>query len=238
MSCSGSHEAKKNADPGSDTTSNQAKVDTGSLTKDQSKVSDTRYQVVISTNLGNITLELYNETPLHRDNFLKLVKQGFYDKTLFHRVIKDFMIQGGDPNSRNADKNAVLGNGGPGYNIPAEFSPKLFHKKGALAAARQGDEINPKKASSGSQFYIVHGKKYSHYELENIAVQTGISFSPDQISTYENIGGSPFLDGNYTVFGEVVEGLDVVDRIAEVKTGAGNRPLKDIVMEIEINETK
>lgn len=239
VSCSGNQETKKadfsNADS-LNVVQNKDSVTKSEENKNPS--SENRQRLVITTNLGKITLELYNETPRHRDNFIKLVKQGFYNKTLFHRVIKDFMIQGGDPDSKNADKNTMLGKGGPGYTIPAEFSSKYFHKKGALAAARQGDEVNPEKASSGSQFYIVHGKKYSHNELENMSIQSGISFSSEQIKMYETIGGTPFLDGNYTVFGEVVDGLDVVDKIAEVKTSPGNRPNEDIFMDIKIVEVK
>lgn len=188
----------------------------------------------ITTNYGKIKVKLYNETPKHRDNFIKLANEGYYDGTLFHRVIKDFMIQGGDPDSKNAQPGQMLGMGGPNYTIPAEFNKKLFHKKGALAAARQADYVNPQKASSGSQFYIVQGKKYTKEELDNIAKRMNITFSEEQIKTYTTIGGTPFLDENYTVFGEVIEGIEVVDKIATVKTDKNDRPLEDIKMTIKI----
>ena len=236
--CSGSQNNQQDEKSGQDTVASKPEGQVQQAEGAQTAGSDQRQRVIITTNMGNIILELYNETPRHRDNFLKLIREGYYNKTLFHRVIKDFMIQGGDPDSKNAGKDASLGRGGPGYTIPAEFSPKFYHKKGALAAARQSDEVNPQKASSGSQFYIVHGKKYTKNELENISFQSGISFSAEQVKSYETIGGTPFLDMNYTVFGEVVEGLDVVDKIAEVKTEAGNRPVKDISMDIKLVEVK
>lgn len=192
--------------------------------------------VKISTSYGDMLVKLYNETPKHRDNFIKLVKEGYYNGQLFHRVIADFMIQGGDPDSRNAKPGAALGTGGPGYTIPAEFRPELFHKKGALAAARQGDQVNPTKASSGSQFYIVDGKPVPESELNSIAQQMGIVFTPEQISVYTTVGGTPFLDQNYTVFGEVISGMDVIDKIAAVQTDQRNRPLKDITMQMSIQE--
>lgn len=195
---------------------------------------DTRPRVLISTDYGDMTVELYNETPKHRDNFIKLVKEGFYNDLLFHRVIRDFMIQGGDPDSRGAAPNQPLGRGGPGYTIEAEFHPEFIHKKGALAAARQGDQVNPERRSSGSQFYIVQGKKVTSTELNNMAARTGAIYTPEQIKTYEAIGGTPFLDNQYTVFGEVVEGLEVIDKIASVKTSSMNRPVKDVKMTIEI----
>jgi cyclophilin family peptidyl-prolyl cis-trans isomerase len=180
--------------------------------------------VLISTSYGDMKIKLYNETPKHRDNFVKLVKQGYFDGTLFHRVIKGFMIQGGDPDSREAKPGQALGMGGPNYTIPAEFNHKYFHKKGALAAARQGDQTNPKKESSGSQFYIVQGKKYTQSEI----VAQGAEMTPEQRKAYTTIGGTPFLDNNYTVFGEVIEGLDVIDKIAAVKTAPGDRPVEDV----------
>ena len=249
------------------------------------------YYALISTTYGNIKIKLYNETPLHRDNFIKLVKEKYYDSLLFHRVINHFMIQGGDPDSKNAKPGVLLGNGGPGYTIPAEFNKTLIHKKGALAAAREGDQVNPQKASSGSQFYIVQGKKMSKQEIDailqrknNIAFQKGLmeffvapenaeykkrydalvksqnqeelkllfdevkpliimklkeqgrwyEYTPEQYEIYETIGGTPHLDMDYTVYGEVVEGLDVVDKIAAVKTDKNNRPLQDIVMTIKL----
>ena len=193
-------------------------------------------KVLISTKYGDIKLQLYNETPLHRDNFIKLVKEGFYDSTLFHRVIAGFMIQGGDPDSKNAKKGVMLGNGGPGYTIPAEFNNKFIHKKGALAAARMGDGVNPEKASSGSQFYIVQGKKYSKEELDQFLKRRGkeISYTEEQYKIYETVGGTPHLDMEYTIFGEVIEGLEVVDKIAAVAKGRGDRPKEDVSMTIKL----
>lgn len=190
--------------------------------------------VLIGTPYGNIKVKLYNSTPLHRDNFLKLVQAGYYDSLLFHRVINAFMIQGGDPDSKTAKPGQMLGNGGPGYTIPAEIKPDLFHKKGALAAARLGDNINPKKESSGSQFYLVQGRVWSEAQLKSMGAQMGITFSPEQILAYTTIGGTPHLDGGYTVFGEVVEGLDVIDKIAAVKTGPNDRPVKDVKMWMKV----
>ena len=236
--------------------------------------------VKIETTAGDIKVKLYNETPKHRDNFIKLVKDGMYEGTLFHRVIKDFMIQAGDPDSKNAPKGKMLGAGDVGYTIPAEFVyPKFFHKKGALSAARQGDNVNPKKESSGCQFYIVTGKVYNDstllsmesqmnenkinvifntlaqkhmkeiykmrkandedglYDLqeklfaeaqEMAAKQPEFHFTPEQIETYTTVGGTPHLDGEYTVFGEVVEGMDVVDKIQQVKTDRSDRPEEDV----------
>jgi cyclophilin family peptidyl-prolyl cis-trans isomerase len=241
-------------------------------------------QVEIKTSMGTIVVKLYNETPLHKANFIKLVKDKYFDGMLFHRVIKEFMIQTGDPNSKTAAKGQALGNGGPSYTINAEFNPNLFHKKGALSAARQGDDINPKKASSGSQFYIVQGKKFTSKELDDLEFQQNINaylpyiqeylkkpensavmndvqkkqqmgdqeglntiikgiivklkpkhpeikefkFSQKQRTTYMTVGGTPHLDMNYTVFGEVVKGLEIVDKIASVKTGQGDRPIDDV----------
>jgi len=191
-------------------------------------------KVLISTSLGDMTVALYDETPIHRDNFIKLVNEGFYNGTLFHRVIKDFMVQGGDPDSKNAAPNVQLGVGGPGYTIEAEFHPEFIHKKGALAAARQGDQVNPERRSSGSQFYIVQGKKITQTEMNNIASRGGVFYTPEQIRIYEEIGGTPFLDQQYTVFGEVIEGLEVIDLIANVQTGNGNRPVNDLKMTIKL----
>ncbi|WP_195399559.1 peptidylprolyl isomerase [Bacteroides finegoldii] len=236
--------------------------------------------VKIETTAGDIKVKLYNETLKHRDNFIKLVKDGMYEGTLFHRVIKDFMIQAGDPDSKNAPKGKMLGAGDVGYTIPAEFVyPKFFHKKGALSAARQGDNVNPKKESSGCQFYIVTGKVYNDstllsmesqmnenkinvifntlaqkhmkeiykmrkandedglYDLqeklfaeaqEMAAKQPEFHFTPEQIEAYTTVGGTPHLDGEYTVFGEVVEGMDVVDKIQQVKTDRSDRPEEDV----------
>ena len=191
-------------------------------------------KVLISTDYGNMTVLLYDGTPKHRDNFIKLIKEGFYNGTLFHRVIKDFMIQGGDPDSKNAKAGQQLGVGGPGYTVEAEFRPEYFHKKGALAAARQGDQMNPERRSSGSQFYIVQGKKITAPELNNMVQSTGATYTSDQITAYQNIGGTPFLDNQYTVFGEVIDGLNIIDKIAATKTGAANRPEKDIKMTITL----
>ena len=244
-------------------------------------------KVLIKTPLGDITVRLYDETPLHRDNFLKLAREGYYDGTLFHRVIKNFMVQGGDPDSRGASSTAHLGAGGPDYTIPAEFNKSLIHKKGALAAARQGDEVNPEKRSSGSQFYIVTGEIYSagkltqlerqmaQQQLQNIfndlvvenrsriiqlrknrdnaglmALQDELQkktmalakekgepkYTPPQREVYTTVGGTPFLDQNYTVFGEVEEGLNVVDKIQLVRTQSGDRPVDDITMQISVLE--
>ncbi|MGB0881489.1 MAG: peptidylprolyl isomerase [Vicingaceae bacterium] len=190
--------------------------------------------VLLSTSYGDIKMVLYNETPKHRDNFIKLVKSGFYDGTLFHRVITGFMIQGGDPDSKTAKKGQMLGNGGPGYTVPAEFNKNLYHKRGALAAARMGDGVNPSKASSGSQFYIVQGKKYNRKNLEAMGKRSGATYTEEQIKVYETEGGTPQLDMNYTVFGEVVEGFDVIDKIAAVAKGRADRPKEDVKMTIKI----
>ncbi len=236
-------------------------------------------QVRLETSLGDIVVKLYNETPQHRDNFIKLVKQGYYDGVLFHRVIKDFMIQTGDGNSKTAGPNTMLGDGDPGYTIEAEFVyPKYFHKRGALAAARTGDQVNPERRSSGSQFYIVTGKIYGSDELKMMtqrmeqmhkqeifrrlvnenrqrieelqraqdnaglqtvqnelvqlteaeAAQNPFSMTDEQLNAYTSVGGTPHLDGQYTVFGEVVSGMDVVDKIQNVETGAADRPINDV----------
>jgi len=241
--------------------------------------NEKRTLVKLETTMGNITVALYNETPKHRDNFIKLVKEGVYDSTLFHRVIKQFMIQAGDPDSKNASDTAMLGNGDVGYTIPAEFNPKFFHKKGVLAAARQGDDVNPEKASSGCQFYIVTGRKFTEpqllgmenkineqreealfdslarqhmkeiYKMRKAGDNAGLlelqdtleaqareladkeekfRFTPEQIKAYSTIGGAPHLDGSYTVFGEVTEGMEVVDNIEIAKTNRADRPIENI----------
>ncbi len=234
----------------------------------------------IETTAGDIVVKLYNETPRHRDNFIKLAEDGTYEGTLFHRVIKDFMIQAGDPDSKNAPKGQMLGAGDVGYTVPAEFVyPQLFHKKGALSAARQGDNVNPRKESSGCQFYIVTGKVYSDsalldmerqmnqmrlnnafnalaqkhmkeiYKLRKDGNQEGLMdlqdsliaqaeaqvakepefrFTPEQVKAYTTVGGTPHLDGEYTVFGEVLEGMEVVDKIQQVKTDRNDRPQEDV----------
>lgn len=189
--------------------------------------------ILIGTTLGNIEVVLYDDTPLHRDNMLKLIKEGYYDGQLFHRIIQSFMIQGGDPHSVGAPKGQRLGTGGPGYKIPAEFHEHHFHKKGALAAARQGDAVNPAKESSGSQFYIVHGQVFNQEQL--MLMQSSgkhAPFTKEQFDAYTTVGGAPHLDGAYTVFGEVTSGFDVIDSIASVKTDNYDRPVEDIVYTI------
>ncbi len=181
---------------------------------------------VIETDYGDIEVILYNTTPRHRDNFIKLAREGFYDSLLFHRVMPEFMIQGGDPDSKYARPGQVLGQGGPGYTLEPEIGAP--HIRGALAAARLPDQINPEKRSSGSQFYIVVGRKWSDAELDAIEQQNNIKYNATQRQLYREKGGAPFLDGNYTVFGEVVRGMDVVDRIASAPRDKANRPLQDI----------
>ena len=200
----------------------------------QNKANDKEYYVKIETSYGDMVVKLYNETPLHRDNFIKLVKEGTYDGLIFHRVINQFMIQGGDPNSRDAKPGQMLGDGELGYTIPAEFVPGLFHKKGALAAARQGDEVNPQKASSSCQFYIVQGTTWNANRLKMVEQRMGKSFTPEQAEVYATVGGTPFLDGDYTVFGEVVEGMEVIDKIAAVQCGPMDRPIEDVKMKMSI----
>ena len=252
----------------------------GSESSPAKKTADNNMtQVKLETSYGDIVVDLYNETPQHRDNFIKLVKEGYYDGVLFHRVIKDFMIQTGDGNSKTAGPDASLGDGDPGYTIPAEFVyPRYFHKRGALAAARTGDQVNPERRSSGSQFYIVTGKIYSIDELnmmnqrmadmqkqeifrrlvmqnqariqemqknqdeagiqtlQNELIQqteaevakTVFKMTDEQLNAYTSIGGTPHLDGQYTVFGEVIKGMDVVDKIQNVTTGRMDRPTVDV----------
>ena len=247
-------------------------------------MGDKRPIVLIRTQFGDMKVALYNETPKHRDNFLKLAKAGYYNGVLFHRVIKDFMIQGGDPDTRNAKPSQQLGNGGPGYEIDNEINSKLLHKKGALAAAREGDQVNPLKKSSGSQFYIVQGIVFPANDLPALeakgneklaqsmmrqlvrenedslkfyqksgnqiaiallgerlqneamakAKQTPFKLTEEQKKVYTTLGGTPHLDGGYTVFGEVIEGLSVIDSIAAQPTGPNDRPVKDIKMEIKV----
>lgn len=238
-----------------------------------------RTQVKIETTMGEIIVELYNETPKHRDNFIKLAKEGVYDSTLFHRVIRQFMIQAGDPESKNAADTAQLGSGDVGYTIPAEFVPKFFHKKGALAAARMGDDVNPERESSGCQFYIVTGRKFRESQLLDMAGQKNnarmdtifnqlarkhmkeiyklrkangqdgllelqdsleaqayalykeeepFMFTPEQLTAYSTIGGAPHLDGAYTVFGQVVSGMETVEKIEGTKTGKADRPVENV----------
>ena len=195
------------------------------------KKKDRKRDALIQTTMGEILIRLSDSTPLHRDNFLKLVKVGYYDSLLFHRVISNFMIQGGDPNSKRAASGVPLGNGGPGYAVPAEFRTTLFHKKGAIAAARTGDNVNPQKVSSGSQFYIVEGKVFTDAGLDSLETfrMNGRKIPAEQRAVYKTMGGTPHLDQAYTVYGEVVKGLDVVDKIAAVKTSRGqDRPLQDV----------
>lgn len=191
--------------------------------------------VRVKTEYGECIIKLYNETPLHRDNFLKLAKKGYYNGTLFHRVIKAFMIQGGDPDSRNAKPDSLLGEGGPKYTIPAEFRDSLFHKKGVLAAAREGDLVNPAKASSGSQFYLVQGKIFTDEQLNSLEEKRLKFKIPEwQRQVYKTIGGVPHLDRNYTVYGEIVVGLELVDKIAAMETDKNDRPKQDVKMEITV----
>jgi peptidyl-prolyl cis-trans isomerase B (cyclophilin B) len=182
-------------------------------------------KVLIHTDMGDIKVALYNDTPKHRDNFIKLAKDGFYNGSIFHRVIKGFMVQGGG---------APAGLPEMSDRVPAEFVPAHIHKKGALAAARMGDQVNPKKESSGSQFYIVQGTKVTPEQLNQFDQKRTVKYTAEQRTTYTTIGGTPFLDGDYTVFGEVIEGLDVIDKIAAVQTGAGDKPVKEIKMTMKV----
>ncbi len=184
-----------------------------------------RVKVLISTDYGDMVAELYNETPGHRDNFVKLIKEGWYKDSPFHRVIKEFMIQGG----HNAD-----GRVDPGYTVPAEFNNSLYHKKGALAAARMGDQVNPMKESSGCQFYIVQGKVFTDDVVTNMSKRSGFVYSEQALEDYSTVGGTPHLDGGYTVFGQVVSGLDVIDKIGAVPTGRGDVPVEEVKMNISI----
>jgi len=181
--------------------------------------------VLIHTDMGDIKVSLYNDTPKHRDNFIKLVKAGFYNGSIFHRVIKGFMVQGGG---------APTGLPEMSDRVPAEFRPGHIHKKGALCAARMGDQMNPKKESSGSQFYIVQGDKVTAEQLNHYDQKRAVKYTPEQRTIYTTLGGTPFLDGDYTVFGEVTEGMDVIDKIAAVQTGAGDKPVKEIKMTMKV----
>lgn len=192
-------------------------------------MANSQTTILLQTTAGNIKIRLYDETPLHRDNFLKLVKQGYYDGLLFHRVIPDFMIQAGDPNSKTAKPGQSLGDGGPAYTIPKEFVPALYHKRGAVAAARKSDVVNPNQESSGSQFYIVEGTVLSNGQLDALE-RSGrhVPFTPDQRTVYTTLGGTPHLDNAYTVFGEVTEGLEIVSAISVSPADPRNRPVSDI----------
>ena len=201
----------------------------------QAQTDNTRHEIEMVTDSGKIVIALYNETPQHRDNFLKNVKEGVYDGQLFHRVIKDFMIQAGDPASKTATKGQMLGDSDDKYSVPAEIVyPKLFHKRGAVAAARESDDVNPQRASSATQFYIVWGRKFSDNQLawaqERIDKYTNgqIKITPEIGNIYKTVGGTPHLDGSYTVFGEVLEGLDIVERIQTATTDDNDRPINDI----------
>jgi cyclophilin family peptidyl-prolyl cis-trans isomerase len=189
--------------------------------------------LIITTKFGTIKVRLYNETPQHRDNYVKLAQEHFFDSLLFHRVIKGFMIQGGDPDSKHAKPGEQLGEGGLKYTIPAEIQPNLFHKCGVIAAARDN---NPQKASSSCQFYIAVGKVYTDAQLDQMEQQMGKKFTDEQRKAYTTIGGIPHLDGSYTVFGEVYEGMNVVDSIIKQPTDHNDRPLTDIRMEIKLGK--
>lgn len=193
-----------------------------------------RCLVKIETPYGDMIAELFNATPKHQDNFTKLVDEHYFDSLLFHRVIDGFMLQGGDPQSRNAGPKEMLGSGGPGYTIPAEFVDSLIHVKGALSAARTGDQVNPEKRSSGSQFFVVQGKTYTDQELDVLESRKNIRYTTAQRELYKTYGGTPFLDRDYTVFGRVIEGLSVIDRIAEQPTDSRDRPQENIWMKLTI----
>lgn len=208
---------------------NTKEVETVAVKK-QEKIT----KILVKTSMGDMELMLYNETPKHKENFIKLVKENFYNGLLFHRVIKDFMIQGGDPNSKNAEQGKILGDGDVGYKVDAEFNKNLIHKKGALAAARDN---NPEKKSSGCQFYIVQGKQFKDDDIALIQQRNQMQYTDEQKTIYKTIGGTPHLDNNYTVFGQVTKGLEIIDKIAVVEGNKYNRPLKDVkIIEMKIIE--
>jgi peptidyl-prolyl cis-trans isomerase B (cyclophilin B) len=212
-----------------------------SATKNTNKDVPKNNFVKIETDSGTMIAHLSNKTPLTTRNFIKLVKQHFYDGLLFHRVIKGFMIQGGDPDSKKAKAGQVLGEGGLKYTVPAEFDTSLFHQKGALAMARESDDVNPKKASSSTQFYIVAGRTFTDKEMDKIEEKFKIKIPESHRIIYRTMGGAPFLDMNYTIFGQIVDGLDVIDKIADAARDENNRPLTDIGMKITLlkkNEIK
>ena len=197
----------------------------------QQKSTETHYR--IETTYGNIELRLYEETPLHSNNFSKLVSQDFYDGILFHRVIPGFMIQGGDPYSGHAKTGELLGDSTIGYTIPAEFKPGIYHKRGVIAAAREGDDVNPDRASDGAQFYLVEGKIWERDSLLAYAKKRDFKLNKKQIELYTTVGGTPHLDGNYTVFGEITSGYEVVEKISRASRDSNDRPHKDIKMTIK-----
>jgi cyclophilin family peptidyl-prolyl cis-trans isomerase len=237
--CSIGYSQTKSKAPAKKVQSQKAEAKTSSVATAPWKQLNTKERLVeITTDYGVMIAKLYDSTPLHRNNFVKLVQQGFYDSLLFHRVIQNFMIQGGDPTSKNAANGIQLGNGSaPGDKIPAEFKPYLFHKKGVLAAARDN---NPQMASSNCQFYIVQGKSYASDELTKALndrvhkVNPNFNYTPTQQEVYARIGGTPFLDQGYTVFGEVISGLDVIDKIAATPRDATDRPLQNVRMKIRL----
>lgn len=214
----------------------KAKKGTKETTEQQSiKIAPPKNCMVeLETEYGTMMIILYDATPQHRDNFIKLVEDNFYDGLAFHRVINGFMVQGGDPNSKEGGSSSKTGTGGPGYTLPAEFVDSLVHVKGALAAARMPDSVNPKKASSGSQFYIVHGRKVSERDLTLTEARNDKKYTKENIEAYKEKGGYPPLDWNYTVFGQVIEGLDVIDKLAKVKTLPGDRPKEPLRMKIRV----
>lgn len=203
-----------------------------STLKNAKKTTPKKEYVKIETDSGTMIAKLYNRTPRTTNNFVKLVKKHFYDGLLFHRVEKGFMIQGGDPDSRHAKAEQILGNGSLKYTVPAEFDTSLFHEKGAMAMARETNDINPKKASSSTQFYIVEGRTFTDVEMNRIEEQFHIKIPESHREIYKTIGGAPFLDMNYTVFGQVISGLDVIDKIAHAAKDRNDRPLHDIKMKI------